>query len=150
MRKVKDMKKRLLTATLLVVCVAAAGAAGFRFLAVHTVAEYLPAEQPAALQVLELENPGTQFEEKQTQDADALYRALCETKVRRRWALQNQFSGDARYAVYVDYGAAGSYHIVYYPAATALDIYCGTERIYAASVIEAQPLARLLPGFPGE
>lgn len=103
-----------------------------------------------ALQVLELQNPGTQFKEKQTQDAEALYRALCETKVRRRWALQNQFSGDARYAVYVDYNAAGSYHIVYYPAATALDIYCGTERIYAASVIEAQPLARLLPGFPGE
>ena len=144
------MKKRLLTATLLVVCVAAAGAAGIRFLAVHTVAEYLPAEQPIAVQVLELENPGTQFEQRQTQDAEALYRTLCETKVRRRWALQNQFSGDARYAVYVDYNAAGSYHIVYYPAATALDIYCGTERIYAASVIEAQPLARLLPGFPGE
>lgn len=129
---------------------AAAGAAGFRFLAVHTVADYLPAEQPIAVQVLELENPGTQFEQRQTQDAEALYRTLCETKVRRRWALQNQFSGDARYAVYVDYNAAGSYHIVYYPAATALDIYCGTERIYAASVIEAQPLARLLPGFPGE
>ena len=144
------MKKRILIATLLVVFMAAAGAAGFRYLAVHMVAEYLPAEQPVALQVLELQNPGTQFKEKQTQDADALYRALCETKVRRRWALQNQFSGDARYAVYVDYGAAGSYHIVYYPAATALDIYCGTERIYAASVIEAQPLARLLPGFPGE
>ena len=150
MRKVKDMKKRLLIVTLLVLFVAAAGAAGFRFLSVHTVAEYLPAEQPIAVQVLELENPGTQFEQRQTQDAEALYRTLCETKVRRRWALQNQFSGDARYAVYVDYGAAGSYHIVYYPAATALDIYCGTERIYAASVIEAQPLARLLPGFPGE
>ena len=144
------MKKRILIATLLVVFMAAAGAAGFRFLAVHTVAEYLPAEQPIAVQVLELENPGTQFEQRQTQDAEALYRTLCETKVRRRWALQNQFSGDARYAVYVDYNAAGSYHIVYYPAATALDIYCGTERIYAASVIEAQPLARLLPGFPGE
>ncbi len=144
------MKKRILIATLLVVFMAAAGAAGFRYLAVHMVAEYLPAEQPVALQVLELQNPGTQFKEKQTQDAEALYRALCETKVRRRWALQNQFSGDARYAVYVDYNAAGSYHIVYYPAATALDIYCGTERIYAASVIEAQPLARLLPGFPGE
>ena len=150
MRKVKDMKKRILIATLLVVFMAAAGAAGFRFLAVHTVADYLPAEQPIAVQVLELENPGTQFEQRQTQDAEALYRTLCETKVRRRWALQNQFSGDARYAVYVDYNAAGSYHIVYYPAATALDIYCGTERIYAASVIEAQPLARLLPGFPGE
>lgn len=146
----KDMKKRILIATLLVVFMAAAGAAGFRFLAVHTVADYLPAEQPIAVQVLELENPGTQFEQRQTQDAEALYRTLCETKVRRRWALQNQFSGDARYAVYVDYNAAGSYHIVYYPAATALDIYCGTERIYAASVIEAQPLARLLPGFPGE
>ena len=146
----KDMKKRLLAATLLVILVIAAGVAGFRFLAVHTVADYLPAEQPIAVQVLELENPGTQFEQRQTQDAEALYRTLCETKVRRRWALQNQFSGDARYAVYVDYGAAGSYHIVYYPAATALDIYCGTERIYAASVIEAQPLARLLPGFPGE
>ena len=144
------MKKRILIATLLVVFMAAAGAAGFRYLAVHMVAEYLPAEQPVALQVLELQNPGTQFKEKQTQDAEALYRALCETKVRRRWALQNQFSGDARYAVYVDYNAAGSYHIVYYPAATALDIYCGTERIYAASVIEAQPLTRLLPGFPGE
>ncbi|HIX11932.1 MAG: hypothetical protein KH295_00965 [Clostridiaceae bacterium] len=144
------MKKRILIATLLVVFMAAAGAAGFRFLAVHTVADYLPAEQPIAVQVLELENPGTQFEQRQTQDAEALYRTLCETKVRRRWALQNQFSGDARYAVYVDYNAAGSYHIVYYPAATALDIYCGTERIYAASVIEAQPLARLLPGFPGE
>ena len=144
------MKKRILIATLLVVFMAAAGAAGFRYLAVHMVAEYLPAEQPTALQVLELENPGTQFEQRQTQDAEALYRTLCETKVRRRWALQNQFSGDARYAVYVDYNAAGSYHIVYYPAATALDIYCGTERIYAASVIEAQPLARLLPGFPGE
>ena len=146
----KEMKKRLLAATLLVILVIAAGVAGFRFLAVHTVADYLPAEQPIAVQVLELENPGTQFEQRQTQDAEALYRTLCETKVRRRWALQNQFSGDARYAVYVDYGAAGSYHIVYYPAATALDIYCGTERIYAASVIEAQPLARLLPGFPGE
>ena len=146
----KDMKKRILIATLLVVFMAAAGAAGFRFLAVHTVADYLPAEQPIAVQVLELENPGTQFVQRQTQDAEALYRTLCETKVRRRWALQNQFSGDARYAVYVDYNAAGSYHIVYYPAATALDIYCGTERIYAASVIEAQPLARLLPGFPGE
>ena len=144
------MKKRILIATLLVVFMAAAGAAGFRFLAVHTVADYLPAEQPIAVQVLELENPGTQFEQRQTQDAEALYRTLCETKVRRRWALQNQFSGDARYAVYVDYNAAGGYHIVYYPAATALDIYCGTERIYAASVIEAQPLARLLPGFPGE
>ena len=144
------MKKRILIATLLVVFMAAAGAAGFRFLAVHTVADYLLAEQPIAVQVLELENPGTQFEQRQTQDAEALYRTLCETKVRRRWALQNQFSGDARYAVYVDYNAAGSYHIVYYPAATALDIYCGTERIYAASVIEAQPLARLLPGFPGE
>ena len=146
----KDMKKRLLAATLLVILVIAAGVAGFRFLAVHTVADYLPAEQPIAVQVLELENPGTQFEQRQTKDAEALYRTLCETKVRRRWALQNQFSGDARYAVYVDYNAAGSYHIVYYPAATALDIYCGTERIYAASVIEAQPLARLLPGFPGE
>ena len=144
------MKKRILIATLLVVFMAAAGAAGFRYLAVHMVAEYLPAEQPVALQVLELQNPGTQFKEKQTQDAEALYRALCETKVRRRWALQNQFSGDARYAVYVDYNAAGSYHIVYYPAATGLDIYGGTERIYAGSVIEAQPLARLLPGFPGE
>lgn len=150
MRKVKDMKKRLLTAMLLVLFVVVSGAIAVRYLAVHTVADYLPTEQPVALQVLELEKPGTQFKEKQTQDADALYRALCETKVRRRWALQNQFSGDARYAVYVDYGAAGSYHIVYYPAATALDIYCGTERIYAASVIEAQPLARLLPGFPGE
>ena len=150
MIKMKDMKKRILIATLLVVFMAAAGAAGFRYLAVHMVAEYLPAEQPVALQVLELENPGTQFKEKQTQDADALYRALCETKVRRRWGSQNQFSGDARYVVYVDYNAAGGYHIVYYPAATALDIYCGTERIYAASVIEAQPLARLLPGFPGE
>ena len=146
----KDMKKRLLAATLLVILVIAEGVAGFRFLAVHTVADYLPAEQLIAVQVLELENPGTQFEQRQTQDAEALYRTLCETKVRRRWALQNQFSGDARYAVYVDYNAAGSYHIVYYPAATALDIYCGTERIYAASVIEAQPLARLLPGFPGE
>lgn len=144
------MKKRILIATLLVAFMAAAGAAGFHYLAVHTVAEYLPAEQPTALQVLELQNPGTQFKEKQTQDADALYRALCETKVRRRWVSQNQFSGDARYVVYVDYNAAGGYHIVYYPAATALDIYCGTERIYAASVIEAQPLARLLPGFPGE
>ena len=144
------MKKRILIATLLVVFMAAAGAAGFRFLAVHTVADYLPAEQPIAVQVLELENPGTQFEQRQTQDAEALYRTLCETKVRRRWALQNQFSGDARYAVYVDYNAAGSYHIVYYPAATALDIYCGTERIYAASVIEAHPLARLQPGIPGE
>ena len=150
MRKVKDMKKRLLTATLLVILVIAAGVAGFRFLAVHTVADYLPAEQPIAVQVLELENPGTQFEEKQTQDADALYRALCETKVRRRWVSQNQFSGDARYVVYVDYGAAGRYHITYYPAAAALEIHRGTERIYAASVIEAQPLARLLPGFPGE
>ena len=142
------MKKRILIATLLVVFMAAAGAAGFRFLAVHTVAEYLPAEQPAALQVLELENPGTQFEEKQTQDADALYRALCETKVRRRWASQNQFSDDARYAVHVDYRAAGSYHIMYYPDAAALDIYRGTERILAANVIEGQPIARLLPGFP--
>ena len=146
----KDMKKRLLAATLLVILVIAAGVAGFRFLAVHTVAEYLPAEQPVALQVLELQNPGTQFKEKQTQDAEALYRALCETKVRRRWALQNQFSGDARYVVYVDYNAAGGYHSTYYPAAAALEFHRGTERIYAASVIEAQPLARLLPGFPGE
>ena len=144
------MKKRILIATLLVLFVVVSGAIAVRYLAVHTVAEYLPAEQPTALQVLELENPGTQFKEKQTQDAEALYRALCETKVRRRWASQNQFSGDARYVVYVDYNAAGGYHITYYPAATALDIYCGTERIYAASVIEAQPLARLLPGFPGE
>ena len=144
------MKKRILIATLLVVFMAAAGAAGFRYLAVHMVAEYLPAEQPVALQVLELQNPGTQFKEKQTQDADALYRALCETKVRRRWGSQNQFSGDARYVVYVDYNAAGGYHITYYPAAAALDIYCGTEWIYAASVIEAQPHSRRLPGFPGE
>ena len=144
------MKKRILIATLLVLFVVVSGAIAVRYLAVHTVSEYLPAEQPTALQVLELENPGTQFKEKQTQDAEALYRALCETKVRRRWASQNQFSGDARYVVYVDYNAAGGYHITYYPAATALDIYCGTERIYAASVIEAQPPARLLPGFPGE
>lgn len=150
MRKVKDMKKRLLIVTLLVIFVTAAGAAGFRFLSVHTVAEYLPAEQPVALQVLELENPGTQFAERQTQDAEALYRVLCETKVRRRWVSQNRFSDDARYAVYVDYHAAGSYQIVYYPDAAALDIYRGTERIFTANVIEGQPLARLLPGFPGE
>lgn len=150
MKKMKDMKKRLLIVTLLVLFVVAAGATGFRFLTVHTVAEYLPVEQPVALQVLELGNPGAYYEERQTQDADSLYRVLCETKVRRRWVSQNQFSGDARYVVYVDYGAAGRYHITYYPAAAALDIYCGTERIYAASVIEAQPLARLLPGFPGE
>ena len=150
MKKMKDMKKRLLTAMLLVLFVVVSGAIAVRYLAVHTVAEYLPAEQPIAVQVLELENPGTQFEQRQTQDADALYRALCETKVRRRWVSQNQFSGDARYVVYVDYGAAGRYHITYYPAAAALEIHRGTERIYAASVIEAQPLARLLPGFPGE
>ena len=148
MRKVKDMKKRLLIVTLLVIFVTAAGAAGFRFLSVHTVAEYLPAEQPIAVQVLELENPGTQFAERQTQDAEALYRVLCETKVRRRWASQNRFSDDARYAVYVDYHAAGSYQIVYYPDAAALDIYRGTHRILTANVIEGQPLARLLPGFP--
>ena len=148
MRKVKDMKKRLLTATLLVVCVAAAGAAGIRFLAVHTVAEYLPAEQPIAVQVLELENPGTQFAERETQDAEALYRVLCETKVRRRWVSQNRFSDDARYAVHVDYHAAGSYHITYYPAAAALDVYRDTERIFTANIIAGQPLAQLLPSFP--
>ncbi|HIY38312.1 MAG TPA: hypothetical protein H9835_04100 [Candidatus Agathobaculum merdigallinarum] len=145
---VKDMKKRFLIVTLLVIFVVAAGATGFRFLAVHTVVEYLPAEQPMAVQVLGLENPGTQFEARQTQDVEALYQVLCETKVRRRWASQNQFSDDARYAVHVDYRAAGSYHIMYYPDAAALDIYRGTERILAANVIEGQPIARLLPGFP--
>ena len=150
MIKVKDMKKRLLIAALLVPFVVVAGAAGLRFLPVHTVAEYLPAEQPAALQVLELENPGTQYEERQTQDAETLYRALCETEVRCRWAPQNRFPGDARYAVYVDYRAAGSYHITYYPAAAALEIYRGTERILAANVIEGRTLALLLPGFPEE